>query len=140
MRQIGSAARQISAVADEARQLQCERHSDPVHLRCARCERQAGAAAGLRNHQVVEHGQAAKQLRGLVGARNAGTRHRPGGLTVHRAAARFNRAAAGPVKARQHVEHGGLARAVRADQAGNAARLGGESQATDGLDAAERDA
>ena len=97
----------------------------------------------LRHHQVFQRGHAGKQPDVLEGARDLRLLGdpeivQPFELDVaavimrqpHRAAGRL-------VEAGDAVEHGGLAGAVRPDQRGDLAALGGEGQIVDGDDAAE---
>ena len=81
-----------------------------------------------------------EQLGGLIGARDAGTRDPPGGRAGQVLIAELHRAGIGAVEAADHVEHRGLAGAVRPDQAGDLAGLRVEAHAGRGADAAERDA
>ena len=61
----------------------------------------------------------AEQLRGLIGARDAGARDAPGRRAGQLGVAEPDAAAVGAVEPADHVEHGGLAGAVRADHAGD---------------------
>ena len=82
----------------------------------------AETAAPQRDQHVVDHRHLREQLRGLVGARDAGARD-----AVRRAARRSrvaepDRCRVGAIEAAEQVEHRALAGAVRADEAGDRAR------------------
>ena len=101
-------------------------------LRGRRCG--ASAASGLPSRPrrsatstLSMHAHRAEQLRGLVGAGDAGAGDAPGRRAGELGAAEPDAAGVGAVEAADHVEHGGLAGAVRADHAGDAAGLGGKA-------------
>ena len=85
---------------------------------CAACRRADGPSRPRRSadQHVVEHAQRAEQLGRLVGAGDAGARDLPGRRAGQLAAAEPDAAGVGAVEAADHVEHGGLAGAVGADQ------------------------
>ena len=95
------------------------------------------AARRRLHHDVLEHGQVAELAADLEGAADA----HPGDAVGHQAldaiALEPDLARVGAMQAVDHVEHGGLAGAVRPDQRGDRALLDREGAAVDGLDAAE---
>jgi hypothetical protein len=128
MRQTGCASVHVRAIADER-----EQRLGPSLSFFARRGAAAELAARLRDDEVLEHGQAAEQLRGLIGACKPGARDAPRGLALDRFLSEPDSTRIGPVEAAEQVEHGRLAGAVRPDQARHAARRGGERDVGRGL-------
>ena len=120
MRQAVRRRRQRAVIADERQQ----RFGDGA-IRGARGapERIAEPPAPQRDQHIVEHAHLAEQLRGLIGARDAGARDAPGRRAGELRVAEPDAARVGPIEAADHVEHGGLAGAVRPDHAGDASGL-----------------
>ncbi len=88
-------------------------------------------------HQVLEHAELGETPRQLEGAHQppAHQRFRRQGRDI--LAGEGDRAAIGPVEAGDHVEERRLARAIRADQAGEAALGDGDVDAIEDADAVE---
>src|SRR5258706_3464674 len=78
------------------------------------------------DREVLGYGHRAEELRRLVGTRDAGAGDAPRRAALELAIADADAAGIRPVEAAQHVEHRGLAGAVRADQAGYLSRLGAQ--------------
>src|SRR5260221_9349376 len=92
------------------------------------------------DREVLAYGHRAEELRRLVGARDAGAGDAPRRAALELAIADTDAAGIRPVEAAQHVEHRGLAGAVRADHAGHFSRLGAQRDIARRPHAAERDA
>jgi hypothetical protein len=89
------------------------------------------------DHDVFQRRHFAKQTDVLEGARNAGLGHRMRRRGRIRLAGQLETAAVGLVQAGNHVEKGGLAGAVRADQADDLARADLDADIGQRLQAAE---
>ena len=83
------------------------------------------------------HRHALEQLAGLIGARDAGARDLMERAAPTRLLAEPHRAGIGPIEAADQVERGGLAGAVRADDAGDRAGRASKRQIADRVHAAE---
>ena len=90
-----------------------------------------------RHQHVLQHGHAAEQLRDLEGAADAQGGEFTWRVTIGARAAQKDVAAGGCQMAGEHVDRGGLAGTVRADQADEFALLHGKVQAAHRDDAAE---
>ena len=122
MRQVAGRRRQRAVVADEGKQ---PLGRPALFLRgMTSAQHAAEPAAPQPDQHIVEHAHRAEQLRGLVGAGDAGARHLPGRRSGKLVVAQADAAGVRPVEAADHVEHGGLAGAVRPDHAGDVAGLG----------------
>ena len=130
---------------------QLEQAVDPLVLRLRRREQGAGVehvppraarrhAGPVRQHEVLTHRQAQEELGLLERAGQPPARPRPGRGIGDVLTAQVHPAGVRPQQAGEHAEEGRLAGAVRADQAGDLARLhldgdvgeGGEPTETDG--------
>ena len=110
--------------------------TDPRQAECRREEAGARVRPGA-ERGVVEHRERRQEARLLEGAGDADA-----GAPLHRRTRQFlalaaDRAGAGLVEAREHVEQRRLAAAVRADQAVHLARAQGERYLVERADAAE---
>jgi hypothetical protein len=136
MRQVGGAGVAPAGIAAEVEQ-RGGAAAAVVGAQAGGAEQRAEPAATGRQGDVLLHAQAAEELRGLVGAGDAGAGDPPGAAAAERLRAESERSAAGPVIAAQYVEGGGLAGAVGADERGDAGRRGRHRQGVDGAQAAE---
>ncbi len=102
-----------------------------------RADRLLAELAGDADHHVVERGQVGEQPQVLEGARDAGVHDRLRPQAVEPAAAKRDAALVRLQEAGDDVEDRGLARAVRTDQAGDAALLDGEAAILQRMQSAE---
>src|SRR5690606_20188874 len=98
----------------------------------------AHLAAHMPAHpHVVEHRHGGKQADVLEGARNAGGRHLVHQLGLVRTPGQHETPVVGRHQAGDHIEEGGLASAIGADQAVDLARVDAQTHLAEGLHAAE---
>ena len=122
-------------IADQCEQL----HGDVAFCAAGGRQNAAKAATLHAGEYVIEYRQLTEQLGGLVGAGDTGARDFPGGQTGQFLLQR-NSAAVRRVETADHVQRGGLACSVGADDAGDAAGAGGQADVGCGLHATEVDA
>src|SRR5262249_17453456 len=142
----GQGARQLQALLPRDRQRpgrivepvdEADDRGDLARDRVGLSSRQVLAPEARADDAVIAHAHPRERLHDLVGARQAPPREAVRGLAGDALAAEDHASGAGRVNAVDEVEHGRLARAVRADETEDLAFADGKRERVDRLQAAK---